>query len=296
MKKVLFVIPSFAIGGVTSSLQSLLSVLDKEVVEADLFCRQKEGPMKEAYPGNRILSENIWLSSQIVEGGWIKKTLCLVLRMLRGVLGKIGIDLHPLYGKIGGKQLQTMQYDTVISFHEGLSSIVCYYPAKKHIAWIHCDYGRYQTMVKKDELKHYELYDNIVCVSEFARSVFCSIYPSLKGKTRAIHNIINVESICVKSKEKEGLDTRFDNSIMDVVSRPHSIHMEFDILSDHNFVTNSYFGLGKEEYIIIIPYNDESTFLYNKWREAYLDWYGGNLEKEKLRFRNYNLFNINNNE
>lgn len=90
--------------------------------------------------------------------------------------------------------------------------------------------------------------------------------------------------------------TRFDNSIMDVVSRPHSIHMELDILSDHNFVTNSYFGLGKEEYIIIIPYNDESTFLYDKWREAYLNWYGGNLKKEKLRFRNYNLFNINNNE
>ena len=90
--------------------------------------------------------------------------------------------------------------------------------------------------------------------------------------------------------------TRFDNSIMDVVSRPHSIHMEFDILSDHNFVTNSYFGLGKEEYIIVIPYDDESTFLYNKWREAYLDWYGGSLKKEKLRFRNYNLFNINNNE
>lgn len=217
-KRLLFVIPSFAIGGITSSLHSLLSALDYSKVEIDIFCRQKTGPLKDAFPKAKILPENIWLSAGIEEGSCMKKICFGFFKGVRILLRYLRIDMNILYGKIGGHQLNTLQYDVVLSFHEGLSPIVCYYPAKKHIAWIHSDYNRHRAMVGKDELKQYQLFNKIVCVSEFARSVFTKIYPSLDNKTIAIHNIIPVKEIRLKAKETASLDERYKTDAFTIVS------------------------------------------------------------------------------
>lgn len=217
-KRLLFVIQNFEIGGITSSLRSLLAALDYSKVEVDLFCREKSGPLKNAFHNANILSENIWLSSLIREGNVLKKMLSLFIKGIRVVFRFFGVDMNIAYGRIGGEQLKTSLYDAVISFHEGLSPIVCYYPAKKHIAWIHSDYHRYWDMVKKDESRQYEIYDRIVCVSEFARSVFMGVYPELADKIITIHNIIPVEEIKLKAKDAFDLDARFDNGVFTIVS------------------------------------------------------------------------------
>ena len=64
----------------------------------------------------------------------------------------------------------------------------------------------------------YQLYDKIVCVSEFARSVFTKIYPSLDNKTIAIHNIIPVNEIRLKAKETASLDERYKTDAFTIVS------------------------------------------------------------------------------
>ena len=216
--RLLFVIPSFAIGGITSSLRSLLLALDYSKLDVEIFCREKVGPLKNAFPQARTLPENIWLSSLIKDGNLFQKALFYLFKCIRVGLRIIGVDMNIVYGRIGGRQLKTYQYDAVISFHEGLSPIVCYYPAKKRIAWIHSDYRRYFDMVKKDEGKQYQLYDQIVCVSEFARSVFLDTYPFLAEKTIAIHNIIPIEEIKLKSKASTGIDERFTTSVFTIVS------------------------------------------------------------------------------
>lgn len=218
MKKILFVIPSFAIGGITSSLQSLLSSLDYNKIEVDLFCRQKIGPMQDAYPKCTIMPENLWLSTRIIEGGVVKKALFLCLRGVKVIGRMLKMDMNKTYGRIGGKQMKTIMYDAVISFHEGLSPVVCYFPAKKRIAWIHSDYARYQAMVCQDELNYYELYDNIVCVSTYAKTVFDHIYPTLSNKVRAIHNVIDIKNIKAKSLDVSNLDERFDTSQFVIIS------------------------------------------------------------------------------
>ena len=214
----MFVIPSFAIGGVTSSLYAFLSLIDKEKYDVYLFCRNHTGPLKETFEKCcTVIPENIWLSVCIVEGCWLRNICCLVLRCFRGVLGKLGVNLYPIYGSIGGKQIGSKKYDVVVSFHEGLSPIVCFYPAKRHIAWIHCDYRRYLDAVGRKELREYALYDKIICVSEFVKNIFSDIYPSVADKVFALHNVVDKNLIYQKAKENIN-DLRFDSSCFTIVS------------------------------------------------------------------------------
>lgn len=218
-KKILFVIPTYQIGGVTTSLYAFLTQIDRERFDVSLFCRNQEGPFKESFENIcNVLPENIWLSVFIRHGGWVKKISCQLLRFFRGVLCKMGVNLFPAYGRIGGKQLGTQNYDCVVSFHEDLSPIVCYYPAKKRIAWIHCDYRRQQAAIGKSELKEYGLYDKIVCVSDFVKNIFAEIYPSLADRVCALHNVVDIDSIKQRAQEDISKDTSYDTSCFTIVS------------------------------------------------------------------------------
>ena len=217
--RILFVIPSYAIGGVTSSLYALIKNLEPSRAEVDLFCRHHVGPMKQVFEQCcHVLPESVWLSLFMVESGVFSAFLCNVMGFMRMLLRKIGVNINPLYNRIGGQQLHIDKYDAVISFHEGLSSIVSTYPAKRRIAWIHCDYGRQREMVNKDEEKEYECFDRIVCVSEYAKNVFNKIYPSLAERTIAIHNIIDIENIKAQSLKSDDFDEKFDTSDYTIIS------------------------------------------------------------------------------
>ena len=218
-KKILFVIPSYSIGGVTSSLYAFLSQMDKKRCDVDVFCRNHQGPMKRAFEGiSHVVPENVWLSVYILEGGKIKNLCCQILRGVRGAFKKIGVNLYPLYCRIGGRQIHSEKYDTIISFHEDLSPIVCYYPAKRRVAWIHCDYKRQHAAVGKTELKEYSRFDKIVCVSEYVKNVFIDFYPTLTDRVDALHNVVDVKRIQRRAKEEIGEDYLFDTSCFTIVS------------------------------------------------------------------------------
>lgn len=103
--------------------------------------------------------------------------------------------------KLASKRMAFKQYDTVVNFAESVANIVCHYPAKRRVAWVHCDYERYLSLIKRTEEKVYKAFDAVVCVSEFAKSVFCKCLPQMRDKTVAIHNVINVELITEKAQE-----------------------------------------------------------------------------------------------
>ena len=134
-------------------------------------------------------------------------------------LSKIGISIVPFLCKIGGRQLKTDLYDVVISYVESINPIVCYYPARKRIAWIHCDYSRHLALAKKQsEEKVYVRFEQIVCVSEFAKSVFCKFYPDLSSRVHAIHNVINEENIRCQAQKTSDLDPLFKTNRFTLVS------------------------------------------------------------------------------
>ena len=199
MKKILIVITSFEMGGTLASLNSLLSVLEGKELKVDIFAMLHKGDFYGRLPNCTILGENAWLSHEVFHRSALVKAFVKLKLFLRKLFEYVGIDLYALYNYIGGKQIHSDEYDAVIGYDETMARIVCRYPAKKRINWIHCDYRRYAH--GKDETKYYDRIDEVVCVSEFAKNVFLDIYPQYKDKVKAIHNVINVDLITQKAKE-----------------------------------------------------------------------------------------------
>lgn len=219
MKKLLIIIPSFSIGGTIVSLQSLLSLMDTSKYEIDVFALSRSGEYLERLPNCRVLPENIWLSLRYFGRNLLKSFFVRLLRFFRVGLSKIGISIVPFLCKIGGRQLKTNLYDVVISYVESINPIVCYYPARKRIAWIHCDYSRHLALTKKrSEENVYTRFEHIVCVSEFAKSVFCKFYPNLSSRVHAIHNVINEENIRCQAQKTSDLDPLFKTDRFTLVS------------------------------------------------------------------------------
>ena len=219
-KRILFVVPSFAIGGTIVSLSSLLSVINTAEFDVDVFALAKKGQYLDKLENCRILPENQWLSTRIYDGGLIKKTISFIIRALIKLTRKFNCEwfVKHIY-EYGGRKMRTMQYDDVICFVESIANRVCYYPAKRRITWIHCDYMRYLSLIgNKDEIDFYERFNTIVCVSKNVMDTFCESLPYYATKTVLINNIINVSSIRKRSIESGFIDPRFSNDDFTIIS------------------------------------------------------------------------------
>lgn len=166
-------------------------------------------------PNCTILQENLWLSHTIYERPWYIKALSILMLGIRKTLESIGVNLYAVYNTIGGRQIHSKDYDAVIGFDETLVNYVSKIPAKRRINWIHCDYRRYAN--GHDEKAYYDKIDAVVCVSEFVKGVFTEVYPQYAEKVHAIHNVINVEDILLKSKAEID-DQRFMTDDYTIVS------------------------------------------------------------------------------
>lgn len=217
MKRILVTMPSYEIGGITTSLYNLLSSIDPERLRVDLFAQPK-GYYSGKMPNCNELPQNVWLSYPYVNGNIFIKIFQTIVYGARFLLSKVKIDIFPLIYHIGGKSLGSDKYDAVACFSEGQASTVAYYPAKKRIQWIHCDYRRSGAASNYVGQKRvYKKIDKVVCVSEFVKKVFSEIYPEYASKTLSIHNIIDTKSIIEKSSAAIS-DTSFDHSGFTIVS------------------------------------------------------------------------------
>ena len=214
-KNALIVVNSFNIGGTVSSLYTLISMVDTQKVHIDIFARNISGFYIDKLPNCTLLPENLWLSYTIYKKNFLVRMAKTFLFFIRKVLEIVGVDMFLIYNHIGGKQLHTENYDAVIGFDESLSRYISALPARKRINWIHCDYRRYVN--GKDESCYYDKIDTVVCVSEFAKGIFCEYYPKYANKTVAIHNIINVEDLHHKASKPID-DERFYNDCFTIVS------------------------------------------------------------------------------
>ena len=214
-KRILIIVSAFGIGGTISSLYTLLSKIDPQKVQVDVFPRSNSGSFAGKLPNCTILSENVWLSHRIYKRNFFVRKVNFLLLCLRKLFEIIGVDLYRVYNHIGGTQLNTDGYDAVLGFDESLSRYISALPARKRINWIHCDYRRYAN--GKDETCYYDKIDTVVCVSEFAKGVFCDYYPKHANKTVAIHNIINAEDLLHKASMPID-DERFSDDCFTIVS------------------------------------------------------------------------------
>ena len=220
MKSILIVTPSFSIGGTNSSLSAFLSLIDPAKLKVDILAQIiHRGHYRQEFKNCHILDENVWINERILYGSVLKKIENFILRGIRRLLFLIGIDVRGLYTRIGGLIIGTKRYDAVISYQEDLSWFISFLPAKKRIAWIRCEYGRYfEIHHHKDESKVFKKINTIVCVSNFAKDSFIKYYPDFEKKTMVIHNFMDVNGIKEKAEENIILHNCFDTTSFTIVS------------------------------------------------------------------------------
>lgn len=212
MKRVLFVIPSFTVGGTITSLLSLLPVI-RNKYDISLYARSSLGTERNSFQSYNVLKENIWLSTTIRSQGPFVYCVSRIIQLTSKLLRYCGINISPLLAKIGCKKINVSSYDLVISYQESLAGFVKFFPCKK-ACWIHSDISR----GGKRGINDFASFDYIICVSYFAKDSFLSVYPRLSDKVFVIYNNIDEERILENSSLATNQDSHFDTSKFTLIS------------------------------------------------------------------------------
>lgn len=201
------------IGGSTTSLLSILNLVDYSKYEVDIQFQYQVGIL-----GN-LLPEQINILPFALNRShkYYKYRKLFSLRIL----------LRYLYSKIKGglAKAQCMQqenakyainsnkhYDIAISFLElwSLYYLVDKVSADKKITWIHVDYAL-SGLVLRFDLKYLQRVDKIVLVSEQCLANFQKQAPTLSSKAVCIKNILDAQIIKKRSLEENHLNIEFLN-------------------------------------------------------------------------------------
>lgn len=212
-KKLLFVLPSFGIGGTTVSTRNLILTLNPEKYDMYVMRMKEQGALCRMYDDVKQIKTPFVVSS-LSYGSWTEqkgvlgKLLCAVLRFCANHSNKIKARL---LSSAAAKINNEYGFDTVVACQElQATAFVQHFQCKNKVAWIRCDYGRLASGLKskRQEKDMYERFDSIVCVSEITSQHFVEIFPEFSNKTFAINNPQSEVYIKTNSKEND-YDNRF---------------------------------------------------------------------------------------
>lgn len=196
MKKLLFVIPSFGIGGTTVSTLNLISLLDKSKYDVMVMPLLNRGVLKEQYASvpklkPSLIFESLSVSSWRLMPNWSRKMFAMVVRFI-AKNNKIKVILL----KVGWRfSLNGEIFDTIIACQEQkATTFVTQAPIADKVAWVRCEYSRIADRWPHDR-EIYGRYRSIVCVSEGTYSSFVKLFPEYAHKTFCIHNPQNTDLI-----------------------------------------------------------------------------------------------------
>jgi hypothetical protein len=210
-KKRLFVnIHYMEIGGAERALLGLLSALDPEKVDIDLFVNQHTGEFMPLIP------DYVNLLPEIAEYTCIERPMATIVKE-----GHWGIAMRRIMAKLQHKwYIKTIdndseehytsafqyvadavegalpslrylgEYDLAISFLHPHNIVLNKVKAKKKICWIHTDYSTIHVNYDK-ELKVWGSFDYIASISEECTTAFLKRFPKLKNKIILIENILS---------------------------------------------------------------------------------------------------------
>ena len=191
VKKVLFVFPSFGIGGTTVSTRSLISLLEKEGYDCWVMPLVPQGKMVHLYDDVKRI-ETPFVIRVLSMGGCkeepsiLKRPLVALLRFLRNHSKRFE---HRMVGRALDKIICQHHFDTVVACQEATSTrIVSYASMGNKVAWVRCDYKRMLEDSHKSKEDFYESYKAIVCVSDQTCANFKDIFPEYASKTHCIPN------------------------------------------------------------------------------------------------------------
>jgi glycosyltransferase involved in cell wall biosynthesis len=205
------------IGGVERSLIGLLSSIDYDCYEVDLFLHRHSGEFMSLIPKEvNLLPENKKYATysrpvkDLIEEGFLFIGLARAAAVLKG---KSIIKNRKLKenGSLKTYSLKYTEpfmpslkeygiYDLAISFLMPHNIVLNKVAAKKKLAWIHTDYSAVY-LDKKIELPIWSQFDHVVSISESVTKSFISVMPKLKDKIIQIENILSPHFIKQQSIE-----------------------------------------------------------------------------------------------
>lgn len=216
-KKIFITTHTLRLGGVERSLIGLLSAIDYERNEVDLFLFLHDGEMMPCLPKEvNVLPQNNkyaglissvktnlkWMNFNILLGKQKAKT------QARNFIEKNNIQSQNLvydnylqkYSLKYLPQISNKNYDLAISFLTPHYVVGQKVNAKKKIAWIHTDYSFFE-FDKTFEIQMWNAYDYIASISEDCTKGFVKQFPELSSKIVEIENILDPDFVQEKAEE-----------------------------------------------------------------------------------------------
>ncbi|AWD67019.1 MULTISPECIES: glycosyltransferase [Priestia] len=228
-KNLLFVIPSLSAGGGEKSLVNLLSQIDYNSYNVDLFLLNHNGIFMDYIPKEvkvLCLPESYHLFSlpfyQSIKKLLLKGKISLLFnRIMFALINKNNknISQKEQYGwKYISESLEKIdkKYDVAIGFLEKTSTYFCIdkVDALKKIGWIHIDYDKLG-MDPKFDIRYFRKLNNIITVSEECGNILKSRFPSERNKVRIMYNIVSPKLINKMAKQvKMGVYDKKCNEIV----------------------------------------------------------------------------------
>lgn len=191
MKKVLFVLYSYKIGGTAVSTRNLISLLDRNKFDPYVWVMNDRGVLKGLYADCSIIKTNkvanvLMLTSYKEEKG-INRLIAMFIRFVKR---KSFRAKKIIYNYAVRRSFNPNDFDTIVACKEGNETeFVSYIDHPHKIAWMRCDYANYFSERQiKIQKKMYEQFSTIVCVSEKTMDGFLKVYPDFSNKTICIYN------------------------------------------------------------------------------------------------------------
>lgn len=207
-KRILFINGHLNVGGIERSLIDILRHFDYESYEVDLLLLESYGdyfleipsqvnvmmyPLADA-SGPLVQA----LYKQLSKGEFLLFTYRLLMLISTFVGNRVIKLLRPFF--VNGNK----RYDVVIGFRPDIATIFAAYlfHAKKRISWWH--HGEMNIYGKQREylIRAYNRMDVIVAVSKSSACMLKKVFPSIQNKVQVIPNMLCVEDILSKAKER----------------------------------------------------------------------------------------------
>lgn len=228
-KKILFVMESLRIGGAEKSLLTILSMIDYNKYDVDLFLFRTNGELMEFLPKEVNLltpSENYEIfheNRKLAPFNFLKKrdfkrfyhsSMYLIKCLYYKIIGKLYIGwehVQYMFPEIG------KEYDTSIAFLERKTIYfnIDKVKAIRKIGFIHNNYKKYQYDYKNDK-RYFENYHKIATVSEYCKEVLEEIFPEYKEKFLVIKNMVSKQMIEKMAEEKLEIEKKDEIMIVTV--------------------------------------------------------------------------------
>lgn len=229
-KNILFIIPGLGAGGGEKSLINLLTQIDFNKYNVDLFLLNHEGLFMDFIPKevnvlsmkdnleifNKDLKESIlkYLSKGKISLAYSRLMFCLVNRFNKNVGIAEQYSFKYLRKAIGAID---KKYDVAIGYLEKTSNYICIdcVQANKKIGWIHTDYSKLN-LDKNFDKKYFEKCNYIITVSEECKNSLINNFNELEDKIKIIKNIVS--PTIINKMAQENVDICIDKKETIIVS------------------------------------------------------------------------------